>query len=423
MLSVLRRFFVALLALGLLAGMAGTNPTHAQAGEGSLRVYNLLPDDGSNEELVVLLDGEVAFDGVPADYLTDTITATAATYRLSVEGPAGGELFNIELTIEADTLTTLVLVETGGALGGVAVVSELQPEADKASVNFVHALAGGPNINVQTGDNTIVESLAFGEFTSVPADQDIYPITINDVDSGSNVLDLGQQGFVNNIVYTYIVHGTPEAPTYSKLSDGQLLIGSINASANTPPVDVYINDELVFEAVAYKSFSQLNYWNSGRYRIALRLNGTAADSEPLFENSIIFSGGVAANLVIMGRQNGQGEEELIINSYWPAPILPAGRSSINLIHALPGGPGIDLIENNAVIENLLYQEIDSVTGPAQVYNLSVTPNGDPSTILVDLTGFELLAIKNHTIIVTGSLDSVEILNFYSDPYTVIVAGQ
>lgn len=413
-----------LLILAVVVGLsvAGLQVANAQA-ETVIRVVNASRESVAYD---VYVDGALTFFEVPYQTYTNTIKAEPTKYTVEIR-PAGAAdtsapVLKSEIELAAGKQYTLVIAGSPKGTENVALqiflVTTEPTGANRARLNLIHAVPGATGIDLLSETDVIVNNLLFGQAIGLPINQGAYKFAIVPTgNAGSVIIDLPSERLVTGISYTYIVIGNTQQTEILRIADGPMLLGAINGSPNTPPVDIYVDGQKFAEGLEYGKFSNL-FTLQGKYiRVELRLSGTAPDSEPIFADRIQIPGGVVANLIVSGKLNGQGTEAMVLSGFWGAAILPEGRSGLYLINAVPGGLPLALSESGtSIIDGVAYRDIGSVSGPAGKYNLLIS---DGTRGLIDLPAYELQAGKNHFIIVTGTADKVDSIRFFSDTFATM----
>lgn len=422
-----RIFYLALAAVLILSAFVTVHPTQAQS-QGKFR---LIHASATAPEVDVYVNGERVFNFLAFKSYSNFIKANAGTYEIALREAGAAEstdpVFTKEFKLAADqTLTIVAQGEPGNDFDMFVYETEDVAPSGKALLHLIHAIPTAVGIDLTAKDQVVTKNVEYGTIRSLPAAEGLYDLKI--VPTGESepvVLNLSGSAIVKDVVYTYVITGTVEEPTSMRIGDGQMYLGSVNVAAGTPPIDIYLNDELVFEGIAFKKFSDLQIRDSGRYRVAIRKNGTAADSDPIFQTNIALPGGVAANLIVMGNPDStSGDDQMRINAYWGAPIVSEGRSSVNVIHAAPSfAPVVILESDKAITTSIAYQDIGSASGPAKTYQIKVADNGNNSLVRINLPDYELKAGKLHFVIFTqDESGKPDVLRFFASPFVSLRDG-
>ncbi|MBE7512684.1 MAG: DUF4397 domain-containing protein [Anaerolineales bacterium] len=417
-----RRTLVTLILILALTFIGAAQTPARAAGAGRVRVVHA---SAQAPRVDVYIDGSLFFDSMAYGTYSNYVNADEGEYqvdiRLDDDPETAKPLFSATVTIAADSVNTVVAQGVPGQNFGVGMYQTTEtPPTGKALIQLVNTIDENTPVDLTAGGSPVTKGVEFGTLRSLPADEGVYALAVNA--KGETLYDFGTIGIVKEMIYTYILVADKNGASLVRIVDGVLFAGAINASPNTPPIDIYLNGELQFENVEFKNFSDLYSIAGKRYSVALREHGAAADSKPIYETFIAVPGGVAANFVIMGKLDGRTEEDrLRINAYWGDPIVPAGRSGLNVIHALPKGNKIVVLESgNTVIDPLAYEDIGSASGPAQKYNIQVVDADNTSNVLIDLPGYELKDGKLHWVIaLPGENGGVDVLRFFANPFTTL----
>jgi Domain of unknown function (DUF4397) len=417
------RFFPLLAVIAIIISAFGsTTPSHAQNAPARFRVINALVDAPNID---VYLDDELWLSDIEFFFHSRLREAEASSYKLDIriagDDPSTDPALTGEFTVEETGADYFILVYGTSDSANFTVSQSVVAEKDKAAFNVFHLAPTQSNLDVVVDGGAVEENIAYLDIRRQNVQEGIYDIAFTPAgDANTTLLDEAGFPLIKNVTYSYIISEQDGELKSLLIRDGDLILGAVNAAPNSPPVDIYINGEKAFENVEYKGFSQLEFRASNRYNIVLRLTGTDADSEPIYDGAIYLPAGVVANLVVTGRLNGTGEAEMSITAYWPAPIRRPDTSGLYLIHVLPNIGPVDLLETETVIvDNIAFSDIGSASGPAGDYNVKVSKAGDADSVVVEVPEYNLQDGKNHLLIVTGTEAEPETILLFNDDFPTL----
>lgn len=198
------------------------------------------------------------------------------------------------------------------------------------------------------------------------------------------------------------------------------LVRVVHAVPAVAPVDVYADEQRVFDDVAYKSVTPYREVPGEREAFVLRAAGTPA-GEPLARNSEGLDDGDHYTVFAVPDDKA-GAELLVVKDEQSLP--PSGKARLRVVNATPDGGDIDLVAagqkdplvggvNRETVSG--YETIEPVSG-----TVTVRPDGKQRT-LVTLRDVHFDAGKSYTVVVVGrtgaatKLDAIVIQDEASGP--------
>jgi hypothetical protein len=188
-----------------------------------------------------------------------------------------------------------------------------------------------------------------------------------------------------------VVAGTAAAPARFHVA---------HLSPDTPAVDVYVNNTLVESGLTFGQVGPVQTnGKSGSMTVAVRLTGTSSTAVPVLTADVNLNPGTTYILAIANKL-----ARLQIGHY-PIPTagLVGAHGRLQVLHALPEGPRLDVETGQAVllVDGLGYLEDPPyVDLPDGQYRLLGTTETDPAVLAFDET-YTLEANTVYTLIVTG----------------------
>lgn len=325
------------LAMNRLADIEGkvydVNIDDIDEGKARVRVIHASPDAGEID--LAVTGGDELFGDVDFTDATDYSDLDAGTYSLDVKGDddrvlataqnlqltAGNVYDVIALGQVADNSLALLPLVTSVSVPCVEALG-LQGGVEDACVRVVHAVPGGPDVDVYLNDSPVVQGLTFGtatEFAAAPGGDDrkiqIVPAggTPGDGDLVESDVDLdGRFGY--EIIATG--EGDDVEITTAKLdltpvADGQARIRVIHASPDAGGVNVTIADgPTLFEGVDFRDVTDNQTIDARSYVLQVIKDDTVA-----LTGDLAVETGMVYDVLVIGR-NDDGTLALLI---LPAP--------------------------------------------------------------------------------------------------------
>jgi len=370
--------FTALLALAVLAAaLIPVGPALGQT-EARVRVAHLSPDAPAVD---VWVDGELAFDGVAFEQVTDYVVLPAGSRDIVVV-PAGAtepEVISaaVELLPGAD--------HTVAAVGLLADIAPLVlqddnglPESGQAHLRFVHAAPDAPAVDVAlAGGPKVFEGLAFGEVGAyVPLPADVVDVELRAAGEVAAVLTYPglwlRDGGVYTVFATGLLAGDPELNMVVSADMVPARLRVAHASPDAPNVDVWIDDAVALADVGFADVTEYAALAPGVYAVKVTPSGAAEPvvletSVTLTEGSdyTALAGGLLQDIDLVLFQDDAGV---------PAP----GTAHVRFVHASPDAPAVDVAvkDGPVLLGDVAFGEAtEYVAAPAGTYDLEVRPTG------------------------------------------------
>lgn len=170
-------------------------------------------------------------------------------------------------------------------------------------------------------------------------------------------------------------------------------------SPDAPAVDIYVDDELVFEDVPFRTFSSYLEVESGDHNVKVKpanSNSVVIDADVNLanqENYTIAATGLVGNGTL---------EPIVIND----DLSTSGGSKIRFIHTSPDAPQVDitLTDGTVLFGNVEFNEaLNFIEVPAGSYDLQVRVAGT-GTVAMSFGDVALASGTNYSIFATGLLN-------------------
>jgi len=171
----------------------------------------------------------------------------------------------------------------------------------------------------------------------------------------------------------------------------------LNASPNSPPIDIYLDDKLITQNLAYKEFSKYLLFPEGNHNIKVYPTGQNVNS--IIDSPISLPSGFAYNIAAIG-----SFPNIMLYAI-PEPTVPQnfGRACVRLINLSPNSPLIDIRvqDGTKIFSNVKYEDYTTYACiPPGTYTFRVIPTGTNDAILT-IPNVQLMPNKYYAIYVVG----------------------
>jgi uncharacterized surface protein with fasciclin (FAS1) repeats len=100
--------------------------------------------------------------------------------------------------------------------------------------------------------------------------------------------------------------------------------------------------------------------------------------------------------------------------------IDQNESRLTVLHAIPGGPGVDVLANGeAIVSNVGFGETATATLSANTYDIAVVPAGETDPVLVDLSRTTIRSYRFYFVAVVGTADNPEVVLTFTPGADVI----
>ncbi|MEY7850079.1 DUF4397 domain-containing protein [Natrarchaeobius sp. A-rgal3] len=198
---------------------------------------------------------------------------------------------------------------------------------------------------------------------------------------------------------------TPDDPDDPAVPEAAVRVAHFAPDA--PAVDVYIDGDQVLSEFAYADVSPYLEVAPGEYTVTITAAGdpqaVVFDGEVEFESAFYTVAAIG---------------ELGAETFRPEILVDAGSALVRVAHFSPDAPAVDVLaDGEAIFENLAFEESTNYLAvPAGSYELSITPAGDPETV-VDSFEVDLDLQTAYTAYAIGYLEPPE--EFEDRSFTVL----
>ena len=171
----------------------------------------------------------------------------------------------------------------------------------------------------------------------------------------------------------------------------------LNASPNSPPIDIYLDDKLIVQNLAYKEFSNYLLFPAGDHNIKVYPSGQNVN--PIIDSPINLPPGFAFNIAAIG-----SFPNIILYAI-PEPTAPQnfGKACVRFIHLSPNAPAIDIRvpDGTKIFSNVKYEDYTPYACvPPGTYTFQVRPAGT-TDVLLTIPNVQLMPNKYYAIYAVG----------------------
>jgi hypothetical protein len=276
-----------------------------------------------------------------------------------------------------------------------------------ADVRFIHASPDAPSVNVEGQSSTLVADLGYKSASPfLPFDVGTLNVRVDGIVPGGTATVIGPVDLMlaADTSYSVIALGEVAAIDALVIAEPATLVGAgqvraqvVHAAPNAPAVDVYVTapGADLTQSVPLGSFAFGEDLGpvgvaAGDYEIRVTLPADPA--------SVVFDSGTVAlpagaDLLITAVENtGPGAAPIslvVADGQGSFEIVDAGTpAALRVIHASPDAPSVDVVVDddfaNPVLSGVAFPDFsDYLEVPAGMYNIKVTPEGNPGVIAID----------------------------------------
>uniref|UniRef100_A0A7D5KFK9 DUF4397 domain-containing protein n=2 Tax=Natrinema halophilum TaxID=1699371 RepID=A0A7D5KFK9_9EURY len=157
-----------------------------------------------------------------------------------------------------------------------SMIDEQPADAPGAAVRVAHFSPDAPNVDVYVDGNRILSDVAYGDVSPyLEIEPGTYTVAVTAAGDPSTVAFEGDVT-VEAAFYTVAAIGELGASSFEPLvllDAGSALVRAVHASPDAPAVDVYADDELLFENLSFGESSDYIAVPAGTYTVSIRPAG------------------------------------------------------------------------------------------------------------------------------------------------------
>lgn len=206
--------------------------------------------------------------------------------------------------------------------------------------------------------------------------------------------------------------GQSTAPPAAAVDDrDNALVRVVNAMPTAAAVDVYGDDQRLFDGVAYETVTPYREVDGQRYAIEVRAAG-AAQGEPLGRNSEGFDDGDHYTVFALAGDDGKATLRVVKDDH---SIPATGKARLRVVHGSREAGELDVFaagRRDPIVDGVNigtvsdYDEIDPVTGALEIRQEGQT------RVLHTLRGVQIEPGRSYTVVVTGRLTATPRLDAF-----------
>lgn len=262
------------------------------------------------EPLDLYLDGEAVFFGVePTVFARERVLTDTGAYPFAIYAENADRTTTdafAELAVELSAGTPFLLVAYMQADGTPAL---MQINRDLAPIGANLGRLQAVNLSqfdalTVTGQNAdvLVEALPAGEILSQDISAGNYQVTLTEA-AGEQVGATGTN-LQPGTLTVLIMYGDARTIQFSEALEQKALFRFVHGGRVSPALDVYMNDVLTFENIAFQGVTDYALVEAGTYPVALYEAGAdPASSAPLWSGNVILSTSLPQTGVALGETN------------------------------------------------------------------------------------------------------------------------
>ena len=374
----------------------------------------------------IYVDGELVFEDLKPGAFSDFLPIAAGDYELFAvradEGIEGERFLTTGFSIAPEQWTNaMIFGSIAGNFVGVQMV-ERNPTNflnDRVRFDIVNSfLQGSFTITL---DSEAPETLPSGSATTLEISFGTHELVIRDDESGTAIYE--NHELIIAPFQSYFL-------TFSRVS-GQItpIIITVNLSAaiivnhfvvDMPPVAVRLNGEQVQAVFPYESYDLSVAVRAGDYTLEIVRDNVPEPEVYFTQDNFSLAPGETLSITMIGQLVDDSLKVTIETPSTPdysgnAFVMAGKNAVINLYHEISDAPPIDVIlsDGTTMIESLAFRDGIAVLDlPAGSYDLLITVENDPDTVLFDLPGitfvggnvYEFLAIGSYQNVLDGEQD-------------------
>ena len=223
---------------------------------------------------------------------------------------------------------------------------------------------------------------------------------------------------------------TPEAAVAVEMQSTPLDQGAHFRVAHFAPdaadADVYFNGTLAVKTMKFPSVSQWITVQPGTYTVVIAPSGQPASAAIIAPINLSMGGDTWQTVAIIGStSSGTLNAALVAEAY---PDLLPGTSGFTFLHALEGGPAVNLVRDNVVyFAHLTFPGSDpsaassSLREDSGIFDINATAADDPNNVLAEQARLEIPENAYTLVALIGPLDQPRLFTMVTDRSVVAIA--
>jgi hypothetical protein len=306
-----------------------------------------------------------------------------------------------------------------------------------ACVSIVHASPDAPLVDIYVDGQRVLSGLGFGwwsNWVALPAGEHQVQVTASGAAVDTAVIDATldlEAGMAYQVAATgFVAEITPQvyAGDFSDLGDDMARVRAVHTVPDAPAVDIALaGGDVLVSGLEFPNASDYLEVPAGTYDLEVRVAGTMDVVLPL--PGVELTGGTVYDVYAIGTAaNAQIYPFVIPTTMAPAAdmamascgivlgIGAEGDACVNVVHASPDAPAVDVWVNGQVaLSNLAFGEFSGwVALPAGEYQVAVTPTGMGSESAVIDAAIAVEAGMAYHVAATGTVAEIAPAIFPAD---------
>jgi len=410
-----------LIGFAALAVLPGAGRAQDRTDEdASIRFVHASPDAPAID---VIVDGAPVAENVAFSSASDYLPFSAGEHQVQIVPTGSGA--------ESAVLDETVDLDGGGAyiFAAAGLLNEIEAKTyevdlddldeNQSRVRLVHLSPDTDNVDLYvTGGDEWFDDVDFpnaSDYKDVDAgsydlevrahDSETVALTLSgfEVQPGRalDVLVLGQSSDNSLTALTLETRASPACgAVIGDGTDDDACVRVIHTSIGAPAVDVYVNDSLVIENLAFGSATDFAPLPSGDDRnIKIVPTGSPLDAA-VVDTNVDLDAGQAYDLIAFNRVDDIDVKAVDVN----LNPLPVGQARLRILHEAPDSPDVDVVitDGPALFEGVgTGDETDYTTVDAGTYDLQLKDGDD---VVARIQELQLDENMSYDIVVVGSAD-------------------
>jgi len=373
---------ISLVAVVVLVLALGVVSTSAQFSDnGQVRFVHAIPGVTAVD---IYTDGQLTVSGLDYGTASNYISAPVGERQITVR-PRGLTTILWQQTVNVTPSPQTLIASTIDPLQFNAYADDFSSiELGQSRLKIIHAVAGGPSVDVLAGEDAITQGLTYGgEIGTFDIPADVYDLSVVVSGTEDTVLPATPFSLIGGTTQMVIVYGTAAIPEVMVLSaptaaDGPAgFLRVAHAVAEAPAVDVYAADTLLIPGLEFGQTTEHLAIPEGTYPVELRVAGT---TEAVLETEVSIADGSAQTAVALGTL------DTLDVAVFADEVggISESQALVSVINTIPDGTvSVTLADGTVLAADLPFGEISdvaSVEPGAQAVRYVLTVDGESASL-------------------------------------------
>ncbi len=375
-----------------------------------LRVAHLSPDAPNVD---VWVNGGIALSNVPFRAVSEYLGLTAGIHWIQVTPAGAAQPIVIDEVVTLNANLNYTIGATGllgnNSLAATIFVDDITTSASQARIRFIHTSPDAPAVDIAVAGGPVLYSgVAFPDAGSyVNVDPGTYVLDVLLAGTQTRALRIPNVQLGTSATYTIFATGLASNGTLSALAivDAGTPDGFSNAevrvahlSPDAPNVDVWVDQERVFQNVPFQTVSGYLNVSAGQHWIQVTPAGA---TEPVVIDAVVGLNSDQAYTVAATGLLGNNDLQPIV--LLDDRVTDPTGAKVRFVHTSPDAPAVDVaVQSGPVLfADFSFREAGSyLSVPAQSYDLEVRLAGT-ETVALPIPGVVLELNRNYTVFAVG----------------------